>query len=141
MPAKTPSKSPRKPKYEDWITDVVTRLTGELNLSEWRIELSYDESDDNPDCIAFANIDTRYLTAYVGFTDKARGLWDEGELRILAECTTHELTHILLEPLHKFARRAASPQTESQLTDLLEQANQRIARVVIAQLPPKFFSL
>jgi len=115
-------------------------LSADLCLSEWRIEVLFDQTDENPGCVGFANIDTRYLTAHISFTDKARELWNLGDLNLLSECITHEVTHILLEPLHHFARQAASPQTESQLTDILEQANQRLARIVIDHLPPKFFS-
>lgn len=135
--AKLPSKSQ---SYEKWVTDVVTRLAAELNLHEWRIALKFDVEDENPDCTAFASIDCRYLTAYLCFTDNARAIWDDGEMKILTECVTHELTHILLEPLHQFAQQATTTQTKSHLTDLLEQTNQRLARIVIEHLPPKFFS-
>jgi hypothetical protein len=119
----------------------VTRLSSQINLQEWRISLTFDEEDENPNCTAFTCIDVRYLSAYIYFTPNARSLWDEGDLEKLIECVTHELTHILLEPLHKFAQQAATPQTEPHLTDLLEQTNQRLARIVIELLPPKFFSL
>lgn len=119
---------------------MVARLVVELNLQEWRIGLQFDDKDENPDCAAFTHINVRYMTSYTTFTPYARKMWDEDRMTTLTECITHEITHILLDPLHTFAKQAASPQTESQLTDILEQTNQRLARIVIEQLPPKFFS-
>lgn len=138
MPVKT--KSPRKPNFETWAIDAVARLSGQLNLQEWRIGLNFDIEDENPDCTAFACINGRYRTAYISFTPNAREMWDDNRMQSLTECITHEVTHLLLDPLHKFAKQAASSQTESYLTDILEQTNQRLARIVIEQLPPKFFS-
>lgn len=142
MPVREAKLPPKSKSYEKWVTDVVTRLCAELNLHEWRIGLNFDVEDPDgyEDTTAWMNADTRYLTAYIYFTPCARAMWKEGRMVQLKECVVHEITHILLEPIHKFAKQAASPQTESQLTDILEQANQRLARIVIEHLPPKFFS-
>ncbi len=142
MPVREAKLPPKSKSYEKWVTDVVTRVAGELNLHEWLISLNFDIEDEAgfEDTTAWMNADTRYLSAYIYFTPNARGLWDEGRMIQLKECVVHEVTHILLEPMHKFAKQAASPQTESQLTDILEQTNQRLARIVIEHLPPKFFS-
>lgn len=142
MPVREAKLPPKSDPYEKWVTDVVTRLAAELNLHEWRIGLNFDveDLDGLEDTTAWINPDTRYLTSYLYFTPNARAMWDDGRTVQLVECVVHEVTHILLEPLHKFAKQAASPQTEPYLTDLLEQANQRLTRIVIEHLPPKFFS-
>lgn len=132
---------PKPKSMERWVSSVVDRLAVELNLQEWRIKLSFDQMDENPDCVAFTNIDDRYLTAYIAFTPKATLLWQEKDFEVLNECVVHEVTHICLEPLHKFAKQAATPQTEPHLTDILEQANQRLTRIVIGLLPSKFFDI
>jgi hypothetical protein len=142
VPVREAKLPPKSKSYEKWVTDVVTRLAAELNLHEWRIGLNFDveDADGFEDTTAWMNADTRYLSAYIYFTPNARAMWDEDRMIQLKECVVHEVTHILLEPMHKFAKQSASPQTESHLTDLLEQANQRIARIVIEHLPSKFFS-
>jgi hypothetical protein len=124
------------------VEDLVAKTAGELNLSEWRIVVHLDDPDpDGLDgCAAWTYVDSRYLTSYIHFTPYAKEMWDEGRMVTLTECIVHEVCHILLNPLHEFAKQAASPQTESQLTDILEQTTQRLTRIVIEHLPPKFFS-
>lgn len=133
---------PKSKSYEKWVADVVSHLAVELNLQSWRIGLTFDEDDMDgcEDTTAWMNADVRYLSAYIHFTPNARWMWNEGRMVQLVECVVHEVTHILLEPMHEFAKQAASPQTKPHLTDLLEQTNQRLARIVIEHLPPKFFS-
>lgn len=101
----------------------------------------FDEEDESePNCTAFTQVDTTYMTSYVTFTPNARYFWDSGMMEPLIECVTHEIMHIHLEQLHNFAKQAATPHTLPFLTDILEQANQRLTRIVIDLLPPKFFS-
>lgn len=131
-----------KPKFETWVVDVISRLSGVLNLHEWRINVLFNQED--PDDIegttAWTNIDHRYLSSYIHFTDNAKNMWTEGRMIPLRECVVHEMVHILLNPLHDFAKQAASPLTTDHLTDILEQTTQKVTRIVIEQLPTKFFS-
>jgi hypothetical protein len=127
--------------YEKWVESIITQLSGVLNLHEWRIGIEFDVEDEMEGCVGFANIDSRYLTAYIHFTPFARELWKDNRMVVLQEAIVHEVCHLLLNPLHGFAKQAASPQTESQLTDILEQTTQRLTRIVIENLPKKFFQI
>jgi hypothetical protein len=128
--------------YKRWVEDLVAKTAVEFNLLDWRIDVSFDEPDpdDGDGCTAWTYVDSRYLTSYIHFTPYAKEMWEEGRIGTLAECVVHEVSHILLNPLHEFAKQAASPQTEPILTDILEQTTQRLTRIVIEHLPPKFFS-
>jgi hypothetical protein len=123
--------------YQKWVTNFVVFLKQELNLQQWRINVEFDAKDpDGTDgCIAFTHTDSRYLYAYICLTPFARELFDKGDMGLMVETVTHEMIHILLDALAKFARQAVSSQTESQLTDIVEQATQRIARIVAARIP------
>jgi hypothetical protein len=125
------------------VENLVAKTAGELNLLDWRIGIEFDDPDpeDRDGCSAWTYVDSRYLTSYIHFTPYSKEMWDEGRLTSLSECVIHEVCHILLNPLHEFAKQAASPQTESQLTDILEQTTQRLTRIVIEHLPAKFFSV
>jgi len=128
--------------YKSWVEDLVARTAGELNLLDWRIRVVFDDPDPEgvEDTTAWTNVDARYLTSYIHFTPEAKRLWDEGRMNTLSECVVHEVVHILLNPLHEFGKQGASELTRPFLTDVLEQATQRITRIVIEHLPPKFFS-
>lgn len=127
--------------YKRWVENLVAKTAGELNLQEWRIGINFDVEDEVDGCTAFTSIDARYLTSYINFTPYAEELWNDGRMISLTECVVHEVCHILLNPIHEFAKQAASPQTESQLTDILEQTTQKLARIVIEHLPKKFFQV
>lgn len=126
-------------QYRKWVTDLVKQLGHHLNLLDWRVGLEFDGEAENlsDGCVAFTRINARYLDSHIVFTPLARQLYEDGEMSILRDCVIHEVCHILLNPLHEFAKQAASPQTEPQLTDILEQATQRFARIVAASLPKK----
>jgi hypothetical protein len=123
--------------YQKWVTNFVVFLKQELNLQYWRVNIEFDveDADHTDGCVAFTHTDSRYLYVYVCFTPYAREIFEKGDMGLMVETVTHEMVHILLDPLAKFARQAVSPQTEPQLTDILEQTTQRIARIVAAKLP------
>lgn len=127
--------------YKKYVETLVKKISGELNLQDWRIGLYFDSEDEDPDCTAFTSVDSRYLTSYIHFTPHAEEMWNEGRMTSLIECVTHEVVHILLNPLHEFAKQSASPQTEPHLTDIHEQTTQRLTRIVIEHLPKKFFQV
>lgn len=121
--------------YKKWVERLVQATVDKTNLGEWRIDVTFDVEGEDENCVGFTGVDARYMISHIYFTPYARELFEEGKFGTLAECVVHEVCHILLNPLHTFAKQAASPQTESQLTDILEQATQRLARIVKAHLP------
>jgi hypothetical protein len=139
MPRNSKSPPKRKSTFEKWVVEIIARLIPELNLNEWEVNAHFDEKDDVEGCTAFANIDVRYLRAHICFTPLAREMWNDGHADRLTRTITHELNHILLQPMYDFALQAATPQTKEHLTDILEQTNQRLTRIVMDLLPPKFF--
>lgn len=129
--------------YKSWVEDLVARTAGELNLLDWRIRVIFDDpspDDETSSTLGYTCVDARYLSSTIHFTPYSKEMWDEGRMETLSECVVHEIVHILLNPLHEFGKQAASDLTKPYLTDVLEQATQRITRIVIEHLPPKFFS-
>lgn len=127
--------------YKTWVKHLVGKIATNLNLQEWRIEVYFDDADDEENATAWTCVDSRYLVSHIHFTPVAEAMWKDGEYGILRECLVHEVMHIFLNPLHEFAKKSASPVTENQLTDTLEQTTQRLTRVVMAHLPKNFFQI
>lgn len=129
--------------YKKWVGNAVTKVASELNLLDWGIEVFFDDMppDNDEDTIAWTGIDDRYLNCWIHFAPKARDYWNNGELDKLAHTVTHEIVHILLKPIQKFGYDAVSDQTRPHLVDAVEQATQRISRILLNNFPKKFFVL
>lgn len=129
--------------YEKWCNEFVGYVVNELNLSDWGFHVSYDDPDPDgeTECLAWTHVDSRYLTAYIHFTPFHHQCWQAKQYHTAAFTIVHEIVHILVDPLHKFALPTTSEMTRPQLTDLVEQSVQRISRIVMKRIPKKLLSV
>lgn len=129
--------------YEKWAISVKDRLKTILNLSDWAIEIHFDEDDPEGDAntIAWVCSDYRYLDAHIYLTPATRQSFKEGRYDHVGYVITHEMVHLLLKPVQQFAVKTVSEITEPLLRDAIEQTVQRITRTITQTLPKKFFSL
>jgi len=128
--------------YKSWVRNLVANVSAELNLQGWRIDLCWEKDypDGNDSVVAHVEVMSDYYKASIHFTPYAEEIWKEGRVEVLGECIVHELVHILVDPVYQIAKKSSSEVTFPYLTSMNEQTTQRITRIVMQLLPPKFFS-
>jgi len=129
--------------YEKWCDDFVGHIVNDLNLCDWGFHITYDDPDPDGDenCLAWTQVDSRYLTAYIHFTPLHHDHWKNKRYQTAAFTIIHEIVHILVDPLHKFAMKSTSELTHPHLVDLVEQSVQRISRIVMKHTSRKLLSV
>lgn len=126
--------------YKKYIRTLVDTLASRMHLQEWNINLKFDAKLD-PETAAEIEIDVPYLIAEI-FIDKVmRDYYRNKDGYTIAHILTHELSHILVEPIYIFARDAVTNQSSKLLHNVVEQQTQRISRVIDRQLPRSIYEI
>lgn len=123
--------------YEKWCSAFIQNLRDHLNLQGWRVTIKFcsHPKKDCEGCYAEINSDSTYMQAALTIYPLAEADFKKGDLEHLSMVLTHELCHILVDPLHCHMLPFLSDTTRSFFMDALENVTQRIALAVHKSLP------
>lgn len=126
-----------KRPFEKWCAAFIENLRNYMNLQGWRIVVEFSNSakEDSEGCYACISPDSTYMCAHLTVFPLAKKDFDEGDLDHLKMVLTHELCHILIDPLHTHVIPFLSDATRPFFTSDMENVTQRIALVVVKNLP------
>ena len=129
--------SMKKLSYEKWVAAFVQNLAGHLNLAGWRLETEFaaEPKDGSDDCSAHIEVNTPYAFAHLVVFPTVKKAFEKGDIDQLKEIFVHELSHILVDPLHESMVPFLSNTTRPFFNDTLESVNQRITRILLKTLP------
>lgn len=124
-------------KYEKWCSTFIQNLSSYLNLAGWEImvEFSSDPKQDSEGCFADISCDSTYMIATVRIYPLCRECYDTNNMERLKRVLTHELCHILIDPIHVHILPFLSDTTRQFFNDDMENVTQRISLVVVKNLP------
>lgn len=127
----------KKTSYEKWCAAFIQNLSAYLNLSGWQMEVLFSPQpkENCEGCYADINVDSVYMQLALTIYPMARTDFESGNLEKLTRVLTHELCHVLIDPLHNQILPFLSDTTRPFFTDTLENVTQRIALVVYKNLP------
>ena len=127
----------KKLSYEKWVASLVQTLAEYFNLQGWniKVEFSNKPKSDCEGAYACMNSNSVYMQATLTVYPMGRESWDEDDLDRLVEVLTHELSHLLIDPLHEHAVPFLSETTRPLFTNILENVTQRTALVILKGLP------
>jgi len=127
--------------YREYVRSLVANLKEHLYLQQWKVTLVWeDEQDEEDETVAHIRVNSSYYSAVISMMPWAEELYNQDPPRIV-ECLTHEMVHILLDPLYDFACDAASPATSPFLQNIHEQATQGIALILLRDLPKSVYEI
>lgn len=123
--------------YGKWCAAFIQNLRNYMNLQGWRIvvEFCLHPKEDCEGCYACISSDSTYMQATLTIYPMAKADYDSGDLDHLSLVLTHELCHILIDPLHEQMIPFLSDTTRPFFTNTMENVTQRIALVVHKNLP------
>lgn len=100
---------------------------------------SWNESRFNT--YADIDIDFRYLRFTIAIYPIIKKLYEEKQGWQILNIITHEMCHLLTEPLYYFAIPIISNTTQETLEEVRERQTQRIANVIVRFVPEKVWKL
>lgn len=126
-----------KKQYEKWCSTFIQNLRNHMNLHGWRIvvEFSPEPKQDCEGCYACISSDSTYMQASLTIFPMAKKDFEDGDLDHLSFVLTHEMCHILIDPMHSQMLPFLSDTTRPFFNDTMENVTQRIALVVHKSLP------
>lgn len=128
--------------FKKWVCRHIEAIQDYLNLQDWRIGLSFDDTDEadgNIATVASIEVSTDYFKAHISFRPFAERLFKAKDYETLHQCLVHEVCHILTDPLLQLAKKSASPTTVEFVTTANEQLTQRITLLVLRGIPAKSY--
>lgn len=127
----------KKLSYEKWCSAFIHNLAQHMNLAGWEITVDFcdEPKPDSENCYAEINSDSVYMLATITIYPLGRKDWDKGDYARITRVLTHELCHILIDPLHDHILPYLSDTTRRFFMDDMENVTQRIALVVFKNLP------
>lgn len=101
-----------------------------LNLQEWKGYIKFGRCDEE-DSFAEVRVDAEYLRYYIIICTKScQEYIDEGDIEGIKRCLTHELVHLIIDPLYLEGIDSQTNQTKPYLDMIREQTVQRITRLL-----------
>lgn len=128
--------------FKKWVCQQIEAIQDYLHLQDWRIGLSFDDTDEaegNIATVAFIEVSTDYFKAHITFRPFAERLFRDKEYETLHQCIVHEVCHIWTDPLLQLAKKSASPNTVGFVTTANEQLTQRITLLALRGIPAKSY--
>lgn len=127
----------KKLSYEDWVSKYIGNLADHFNLSGWVIKINFsEESKKNSEgCYACVDTDSTYLHAEITVFPRAKEDFESKNYARLTRAFVHELSHILIDPLHEHMCPFLSESSSPAFNRDLENVTQRIAMVICNSIP------
>ena len=94
-----------------------------MNLQDWEIDVEYMKGKYENE---LTGMTIEYLRSTIRLFDRVYELPDNE----IIDMFTHELAHIITEPLYSLARANANPHLHPFIEEQREQMTERIARIV-----------
>jgi phosphoribosyl-dephospho-CoA transferase len=115
-------------KTKEIINKNIDKLLSLMNLQEWEINILYIDgaSDSGSEIAMDTSTDISYLKADIRVFDVTHKCKRQEIIEIL----THELSHIITEPLYSLSIKNVAPQLHPVVEEQREQQTERIARIV-----------
>jgi hypothetical protein len=139
-------KKPIRPQaYKRYIENMCDMLRRYFYFHEWSYSICFKveiESNSSRDRNANASIhvDETYLNFNIYVSDEfILDAWRDKDYDFIADCLTHEFSHVLTEPLYSIAINAVSNQTKDNLEKVREQQTERIAGIVRSHMPKDWY--
>jgi hypothetical protein len=127
------------PEFRAYVTLLSHYLRCQLFLNEWVGHIKFEDAGGG--CSPFEEVKAsiRINTVYLYYTIRIPlamvEAWRQGRYEDIGDDLCHEMCHVLVEPLVRWAKADAAPSQTSLIDDVDEQQTQRIARVIAAALP------
>jgi len=132
-------------QFKKYIRTLADYLRTTLFHGEYEMEIIYlaDEKDRNDRFVTYAEmeIDFRYLSFKLNIYPIMRKLYNEKKGWQLANTITHEMCHLLTEPLYTFAIPVINNTNQETLEEVRERQTQRIANVIMRYTPEKIYKI
>lgn len=128
--------------YKKYIATLLDHLRREMFCGEYTMDIEYRESlGEKSDAIVSANItvDGTYLHCIIRVSDHCHQLYKDKKYKRLAEILTHEMCHLLTEPLYKIAINAITNTSGDFLEEIRERQTQRITNALFHRMPKDFY--
>ena len=122
-------------KFETYMVKIVGELKKVLGLVEYAGTINFPENDSGGTAMDI-NVDVKYLRFSVQVYPVCRGDYKLKRYDDLLEYMTHELCHIITEPLYDKAVRGIATCQQDDLEVDREQATQRICNIVMKLTNP-----
>lgn len=144
---KTPTTTNKRPKdfdkYRQYVRELCNYIRTEIYHGEYTMDLAYTRERElvgNTELAAEISIDQTYLQFTITFYGKCYSFWEQKRYEDLARIVTHEMCHLITEPLYLIAIDAITNTSKDLLEDVRERQTQRIANVVFDALPKDVYT-
>jgi hypothetical protein len=126
-------------KFQDYVKRVLKEVKRHMYLQEWTYSIVWAKEDKQtgPDMFVMAEIKTQvsYIRFDVTIYPALERKFNAGQYDDVAETLTHELCHVLTEPLYVMAYDLCAPALNDHLNVVREQQTQRTCNAVYGLLP------
>ena len=112
-----------------------------MYLDNWRVDLIWESqpSDDEPGVAAHIDTATAYFQAALYIVPRLEEIYKEDGKPRVAEILTHELCHLITEPLYEMACDQSAPALRKHLNTVREQTTQMMAICVFRGIPESLY--
>ena len=124
--------------YKLWMAELVSNLTGYMNLSGWEIELTFvskPHPEDGECRPADVNVLSEYQKANICIYPTVEKSFRKKQHLYIVSIMIHELCHTITAPFGDLLEPHTSKTTEPFITKQLESATQKIAVLILKSLP------
>jgi hypothetical protein len=125
-------------KFQDFVRRVLKEVGRHMYLQEWAYSIVWAKEDKQmgKDIFTHAEISTNvsYLRFDITIYPVLERQFNSGKYDDVAETLTHELCHVLNEPLYQIAYDLCAPALNDQLNVIREQQTQRTCNAIYGLL-------
>ena len=132
-------------KFQDYVRRVLKEVKRHMYLHEWTYSIIWAKEDKQmgKDIFTHAEISTNvsYLRFDVTIYPALERKFNSGNYDDVAETLTHELCHVLTEPLYIMAYDLCAPALNDHLNVVREQQTRRTCNAIYGLLPKELKKL
>lgn len=118
--------------FKNYVLKICKQLRIDFLLGEYKMSVTFPEKQ-RKNYYADISIDPTYLSFNINVYPLTKELYDRKDYAAIAEILTHEMAHVLTEPLHLLAK------DKKHALEVCERQTQRITNVVFSLLPSKLY--
>ena len=134
-------KAAERKVFRAWVAKTIRALRTYMYLDNWRVVQIWESepSKDEPNTAAHIDTDTRYFQAVLYLMPCLEEIYKEDGKPRVAEILTHELCHLITEPLYEMACDQSAPALRKHLNTVREQTTQMMAICVFRGIPENLY--
>lgn len=132
----------KEPKFSQAYKNFIVKIVGEakrlMMLRHYGIDVSFDLEDEGT--AAEIRVNVKYYSAHIKCHKNVYDHYKNGDKERVIEMITHEMAHIITEPLYVFAVDAATNTNQKYLETIREQTTENITWLIVREVKKELLS-